>query len=93
MLLITSTFSAYFFITEQKHVDSTESTVEHYTKVAEGLQIKIATQESLVDELRRNVDALNIELEENRQNLDQQTAVNVQDKVRGVCCALKPFAS
>ncbi|KAL4228663.1 Calcium binding and coiled-coil domain (CALCOCO1) like [Mactra antiquata] len=60
----------------KKHADSSE----HFMNVAEGLHVKLASQESLVEQLKRNVDALTSELEENRQNLDQQTAVNIQDK-------------
>ena len=68
----------------QKHVETTESTADEYSKQSEALQIKHAQQESLIDHLRHNVEKLSSELEDNRINLDSQTAINIQDKVTNV---------
>ncbi|XP_045210114.1 tax1-binding protein 1 homolog isoform X2 [Mercenaria mercenaria] len=66
----------------KKHAETTETTVDQYSKLSETLEIKYAQQESLVDHLKRNVETLSAELEDNRQNLEKQTAVNKHDKER-----------
>jgi len=55
----------------------TSSTSNHMLS----LQIKLAENESLIEHLRLTVNKLTTELEDNRHNLDKQTAVNKQDKV------------
>lgn len=64
----------------KKHAETTEGTVDQYSKQSEALQMKFAQQESLIDHLKHNVETLSAELEDNRLNLDKQTAVSIQDK-------------
>ncbi|XP_060573500.1 tax1-binding protein 1 homolog [Ruditapes philippinarum] len=66
----------------KKHVQTSETTVDQYSKQSEALQMEYAQQESLIDHLRQQVEKLSTELEDNRRNLDSQTAVNIQDKER-----------
>lgn len=65
----------------QRHAETTETTVDQYNRQTEELQIRLAQRESQVTHLSRNVETLSAELEDNRQNLDKQTAINIQDKV------------
>ncbi|XP_052804707.1 tax1-binding protein 1 homolog isoform X2 [Mya arenaria] len=66
----------------KNHYTTSSTNLEQYSKQSEELQIRLAQQESLIDHLKHTTEKLNAELEDNRQNLDKQTGINIMDKDR-----------
>ncbi|XP_052252608.1 tax1-binding protein 1 homolog isoform X4 [Dreissena polymorpha] len=66
----------------KSHYTNSESNMEQYTRHNEDLQIRLAQQDSLVDHLKDTVQKLTDELDDNKQNLDQLTAINLLEKDR-----------